>query len=121
MVLLGDFKNVTALQLVESSLGSWPVASGQQQEPAAVPADAPPSNAPGNVVYLVDQPGLKQAVVMMAEPGIRQTDDDVHALDVVASVMNGVGGTAATAHDTLCSSLCLAEGALAGNSVAIRI
>ncbi|KXZ52708.1 hypothetical protein GPECTOR_8g103 [Gonium pectorale] len=44
------------------------------------------------VVYLVDRPGLTQANVLTAEPGITLSDPDVFALDVLGGVFNSFGG-----------------------------
>jgi predicted Zn-dependent peptidase len=90
-MLLGDIDHKTVIQQLESNLGSWRVAPGQPKVPPSVPTDRAPQSA-GHKVYLGDQPGLKQAIVMLVEPGIQQTDPDVCALDVLGGIMNGLGG-----------------------------
>ncbi|KAG2498991.1 hypothetical protein HYH03_003177 [Edaphochlamys debaryana] len=45
------------------------------------------------VVYLVHRPGLTQASVTTAEPGIKLSDPDLFALDVLGSAFNSFGGS----------------------------
>lgn len=94
LALIGDVRQDVVMQQLEQHLGDWPMAPAQPAQPPAVPRDAGPTNAAGHAVYLVHQPGLQQAVVMLAEPGIQQRDPDTFALDVLASTLNGLGGVA---------------------------
>ena len=92
LLLVGNMRNDDALAAVTAALASWRTPQRAPLEPPAVPLGAAPTGDAGHKVYLVDQPGQRQAVVMMAEPGIRLTDSCVHALDVFGSVLNGLGG-----------------------------
>ncbi|GLC43089.1 hypothetical protein PLESTB_000864300 [Pleodorina starrii] len=67
-----------------SALVSAPLTS------SGVVAAAPSGRRPA--VYLVDRPGLTQAVVLAAEPGISLSDPAVYPLDVLGGVFNSFGG-----------------------------
>ena len=92
LALIGAVQKDAVLQQLEDALGSWHVAPGQPAQPPGLPVDRAPTDAAGHTIYLVDQPGLEQAVVVLAEPGVQQADPDVYALDVLGSTMNGLGG-----------------------------
>ena len=95
LLLAGNISNGDAAQAVTAALAAWRTPADAPSEPPAVPLGAPPTWDAGHKVYIVDQPGQKQAVVMLAEPGIRLTDSCVQALDVFSSVLNGLGGALA--------------------------
>ncbi|GLI58631.1 hypothetical protein VaNZ11_000366 [Volvox africanus] len=59
-------------------------------DPAALTTSASSSRRP--TVYLVDRPGLTQAYVLTAEPGITLSDPDLFSLDVLSGVFNSFGG-----------------------------
>ena len=90
-MLLGDVKADTVVQQLEQNIGSWKAAEGQPPKPPPVPVGSKPVPG-GHHIFLYDSPGLQQATVLLAEPGIGQTDPDVYALDVLGSVLNGLGG-----------------------------
>ena len=92
VALIGDVSRAVVMQQLEKNLGGWQVAPSQPAAPPAVPRDRDPTAAAGHSVYLIDRPGLQQAVVMLAEPGIQQRDPDTFALDVLGSTLNGLGG-----------------------------
>ena len=78
---------------VSRALASWQVPPGTPAPVATTPAErGAPKSSVGGTTYLLDQPAQPQAVVMLAEPGIRLGDDDVHALDILSSALNGLGG-----------------------------
>ncbi|WIA12269.1 hypothetical protein OEZ85_012331 [Tetradesmus obliquus] len=112
--LVGDFSSSDMMSTVKEVLGSWSPAAGQPAAPLARPhedlpdlpsvlAAAAAAADAGNqqqqqqqasqVVYLVDRPDAKQASVYTGEPGISLSDPDCYALDVLASTLNGFGGT----------------------------
>ena len=77
---------------VGEAFADWTVGPDQPSIPAGTPVGGPPSGQVGQTIYLLDQPGLKQATVVLGEAGIQQTDPDVFALDVLGSALNGLGG-----------------------------
>ncbi|EFJ50946.1 hypothetical protein VOLCADRAFT_103741 [Volvox carteri f. nagariensis] len=58
----------------------------------ATPATTAAPSGRRPVVYLVDRPGLTQAYVLTAEPGISLSDPDLFALDVLGGIFNSFGG-----------------------------
>lgn len=82
-----------AFAAAERALGSWQVAEDQPAQPPPIPTSplADESNWKGKT-FLIDRPGLPQASVVLALPGVRLDDDDAPALDLLSGSLNSFGG-----------------------------
>ena len=82
-----------AFAAAEQALGSWRVAGDQPAQPPPIPISplADESTWKGKT-FLIDRPGLPQASVVLALPGVRLDDDDAPALDLLSGSLNSFGG-----------------------------
>ena len=82
-----------AFAAAERALGGWRVADGQPADPPPIPTSplADESTWKGKT-FLIDRPGLPQASVAMALPGVRLDDEDAPALDLLGGSLNSFGG-----------------------------
>jgi len=82
-----------AFAAAERALGSWQVAEDQPAQPPPIPTSplADESSWKGKT-FLIDRPGLPQASVVLALPGVRLDDDDAPALDLLSGSLNSFGG-----------------------------
>lgn len=82
-----------AFAAAERALGSWAVAEGQPSQPPPIPVSPLADEASWKgKTYLIDRPGLPQASVAFALPGVRLDDDDAPALDLLSGSLNSFGG-----------------------------
>ncbi|GFH25412.1 LuxS/MPP-like metallohydrolase, partial [Haematococcus lacustris] len=93
--VVGDFSPLDMVSLLERQLGAWHPAPGQPPTPRKVQQSAEPL-APAakhaGLLYVVDRPGLAQASVVVAEPGVRLEEPDSYPLEVLSTAFNSFGG-----------------------------
>ncbi|GFH09041.1 LuxS/MPP-like metallohydrolase [Haematococcus lacustris] len=93
--VVGDFSPLDMVSLLERQLGAWHPAPGQPHTPRKVQQNAEPL-APAakhaGLLYVVDRPGLAQASVVVAEPGVRLEEPDSYPLEVLSTAFNSFGG-----------------------------
>ena len=82
-----------AFAAAEKALGSWRVS---EASPRTLRRSRPPrwptkSTWKGKT-FLIDRPGLPQASVVLALPGVRLDDEDAPALDLLGGSLNSFGG-----------------------------
>lgn len=92
LILIGDLSADEMLHLASTHYSGWQVAPGQPKQAPQLPREDFPTGAPEGRLFVVDVPGLQQASVAIAEPGISLADPDLFALDVLSSLLNGFGG-----------------------------
>lgn len=82
-----------AFSAAERALGSWTVSDDQPALPPPIPTSplAEESTWKGKT-FLIDRPGVPQASVALALPGVRLDDDDAPALDLLSGSLNSFGG-----------------------------
>ncbi len=79
----GDFKADEMRALIEKYFGDW---TGAADAPPALPKPAAPQPAK---IILVDRPGSVQTYILGGDRGIRRTDPDYYALDVMNQILGG--------------------------------
>jgi zinc protease len=79
----GDFKTDDMRALIEKYFGDW---SGAAEAPLALPKPAPAQPAK---ITLVDRPASVQTYIFGGDRGIRRTDPDYYALDVMNQIVGG--------------------------------
>lgn len=79
----GDFKTDDMRVLIEKYFGDW---TGSPEAPPALPKPAPPQPAK---IILVDRPASVQTYIHGGDRGIRRTDPDYYALDVMNQIIGG--------------------------------
>jgi zinc protease len=79
----GDFKTDDMRALIEKYFGDW---AGAGEAPPALPKPAAPQPAK---IILVDRPGSVQTYILGGDRGIRRTDPDYYALDVMNQILGG--------------------------------
>lgn len=84
VAIAGDVTRDQAMREVERVFGGWMGAGMPAKEPAAPPADAA-----GPRVILVDRPGLTQSSVAVGLPGVARSSPDYEALIVLNTILGG--------------------------------
>ena len=79
----GDFKTDDMRALIEKYFGDW---TGAAEPPLALPKPAAPQPAK---ITLVDRPASVQTYILAGDRGIRRTDPDYYALDVMNQIVGG--------------------------------
>jgi zinc protease len=95
--IVGDFDVAEMRARVEATFGPWRAAEGQPARPPVLPASPVPTLlAPKGVdrssIYLIDRPGSQNAIVVLGNLGVKLSDPDVYALEVLNKNLNGFGG-----------------------------
>jgi zinc protease len=80
---IGDFKSGEIRGLIEKDFAAW---SGGADEPFSIASKAEPQPAR---ITLVDRPGSVQTYIVTGGRGIRRTDPEYHALQVMNQVLGG--------------------------------
>ena len=84
LVLAGDLTAARARTLAENAFGAWR-ATPASAEPAP---PGPPAGSPDRVL-VVDKPGASQTALLLAAPGVAQSDPDFEPLVVTNQVFGG--------------------------------
>jgi zinc protease len=91
LVLAGDLTAAQARTLAEDAFGSWtgtPAPTGAGPSAAGPAPPGPPAGSPDRVV-LVDKPGASQTALVLAAPGVTQSDPDYEPLLVTNQIFGG--------------------------------
>ncbi|MBF2098402.1 MAG: insulinase family protein, partial [Gloeomargaritaceae cyanobacterium C42_A2020_066] len=85
--LVGDFETEAVKALIQARFGDWP-AGREEPEPQV---DVTPAQ-PGGTLVLINRPDLTQTTVQLGQVGGRLDDPDFPALDLLNTLLNGLGG-----------------------------
>jgi len=83
LVVVGDFDSASLNRKIAAKLGDWRKAN------AALPDIKPPMEAHGRQVLLVDKPGTSQSYFWIGNRGVRQSDPDEAAVNLVNTIFGG--------------------------------
>lgn len=85
--LVGDFEAEAVKALIQARFGDWPAGREAPEPEVNV---VPPQ--PGGTLVLIDRPDLTQTTVQLGQVGGRLDDPDFPALDLLNTLLNGLGG-----------------------------
>jgi zinc protease len=85
LVVVGDVNADAARRALEDAFGQW------ERGPVFTPMTAgeQPAQLQGRTIYLVDQPGAAQSVILMGRIGVPRSTPDFHAIQVMNTILGG--------------------------------
>ena len=88
--LVGDFNPKDMEAIVKSCFEDWESAGGEYRVPNP---GIPNQEGIQGKVFIVNQPGLNQSAIAVAEPGVAIMDPDEAELGVLSGILNSFGGS----------------------------